>query len=266
MNLVDQAKHALWKKSGLPHDAKGYVEDVGSNLISGVTEEMIESDYRSGSGKEWQKKIRAIHSSAALAANTFGRWKNDPEILKILRQSGFESPRLEAQCPTGLKGTPPNLDVLLKSQNVVIGVESKFLEPLKLTKPEFSKSYLSKEIAPLWEKPWKTLFDQVRQWQPSHLDIAQLIKHYLGLRKRQEYQYGRQVFLLYIYWKPRNADIFPEYSEHEKAIQKVQAIVADGSKVQFVAMDYLELWQAWAKDTDMAEHARSLQARYCVEI
>ena len=225
---------------------------------------MIKSDYCKGSGQEWLAKIRAIHSSAALAANTFGRWKNDPKKLKLLGLSGFQSPQLEAQCPTGLKGAPPNLDVLPQSEDVVIGIESKFLEPLKLIKPKFSNSYLSKKIAYLWEKPWKDLFDQAHQWQPSHLDVAQLIKHYLGLRK--QYQDGRQIFLLYIYWKPLNASNFSEYLEHEKAIKKVQVVLKTGSAVRFIAMHYLQLWQSWAEDTDLAEHVRLLQTRYCVEI
>lgn len=265
-SIVNRAKSALWEKSALLHpDAKGYVADVQSNLITGLTREMIESDYRNGSGNEWEKKIRAIHSSAALAANTFGRWKNDPGKLKILGQLGFESIQMEAKCPTGLKGTPPNLDVLLKSESrkVVVGVESKFLEPLTPKPPEFSGSYLSKEKE--FEKPWKSLFDEVRQWPASRLDIAQLIKHYLGLRK--QYQDGWQVYLLYIYWKPLNADVFPEYLEHERDIDRVKKIiVGGGSKVQFQTMDYLQLWQSWAEDADLAKHARSLQERYCVNI
>jgi len=268
-SIVDRAKNTLWEKSGLLHNTKGYVADVQSNLIDKSTREMIESDYRNGSGNEWEKKIRAIHSSAALAANTFGRWKNDPGKLKILGRSGFESIQMEAKCPTGLKGTPPNLDVLLKSESrkVVIGVESKFLEPLtpKPEKPEFSKSYSSKKIDSLWEKPWKDLFDEVSHWPASHLDIAQLIKHYLGLRK--QYQDGWQVYLLYIYWKPLNADVFPEYLEHERDIDRVKKIVVgNGSKVQFQTMDYLQLWQLWAKDADLAKYAGSLQKRYRVKI
>ncbi|OPY86312.1 MAG: hypothetical protein A4E72_01701 [Syntrophus sp. PtaU1.Bin208] len=130
MNTVSRAKDALWKKSGLAHNPKGYVEDPRLNLISGVTPEMIKTDYRGGSGQEWMAKIRAIHSSAALTANVFGRWKIAPDKLKLLGFSGFCSLKLEAKCRTGLGGTPPNLDVLLQSSNVIIGIESKLLEPL----------------------------------------------------------------------------------------------------------------------------------------
>jgi hypothetical protein len=127
MKMIEQAKAALWGKSGLSHDARGYVAVARLNLVAGVTPEMIEADYCHGSGQEWLSKIRAIHSSAALTANTFARWKTEVAKLKILGLSGFEKLELEAKCPTGFGGTHPNLDVLLQSKDIVIGIESKLL-------------------------------------------------------------------------------------------------------------------------------------------
>ncbi len=263
MNIADRAKHALWKKSGLPHDPKGYVKDARLNLVSGVTSEMIKADYSEGSGQEWLTKIRAIHSSAALAANTFGRWKTDPAKLKILGLSGFQPPKLEAQCRTGLGGTPPNLDVLLQSSDIVIGIESKLLEPLTPTKPHFSPSY-SRDTLPLCEESWWNLLEQVRHWPPAHLDAAQLVKHYLGLRK--QFPTGQKVFLVYFFWKPLNAANFAEYSQHAEDIEKFRIAVSESSAVQFIPMDYLQLWDSWSGDADLAEHANLLRQRYCVEI
>jgi hypothetical protein len=263
MNTVDRAKHALWKKSGLPHDAKGYVEDARLNLVSGMTPEMIKTDYCGGSGKEWLAKIRAINSSAALAANSFGRWKTDPAKLKLLGMSGFQSPKLEAQCRTGLGGTPPNLDVPLQSSDIVIGIESKLLEPLTLTKPHFSPSY-SRARLPLCEEPWWNLLEQVRHWPPAHLDAAQLVKHYLGLRK--QFPTGQKVFLLYLFWKPLNAANIAEYSRHAEDMDKFRSAISENGAVQFIPMDYLQLWESWSGDADLAEHANLLKQRYRVEI
>jgi len=263
MNTVNRAKHALWKKSGLRHDPKGYVEDPRLNLVSGVTPEMIKTDYCDGSGQEWLAKIRAIHSSAALAANTFGRWKTDPAKLKLLGLSGFQSPKLEAQCRTGLGGTPPNLDVLLQSSDVVIGIESKLLEPLKPTKPYFSPSY-SRDRLPLCEEPWWNLLDQVRHWPPAHLDAAQLVKHYLGLRK--QFPTSRKVFLLYLFWKPLNSANIAEYSRHAEDMEKFRNAISESDAVEFMPMDYLQLWESWSGDANLAEHANILKQRYCVEI
>lgn len=150
MNTIDRAKRALWKKSGLSHDYRGYLSRPGDNLVSSVSPDLVKADYDNGSGKEWLFKFRAIHSSAALAANTFGRWKTEPFRLTFSGSAGFAPPKLEAQCPTGLRGIPPNLDVLLESPEVVFGIESKLLEPLKPTNPAFSISY-SKNRLPLCE-------------------------------------------------------------------------------------------------------------------
>jgi hypothetical protein len=263
MNLVNRAKEALWRKSGLPHDANGYAANAESNLVSGVTPDMIKADYGEGSGQEWRFKIRAIHSSAALAANTFGRWKSEPSRLTFAESAGFAPPKLEAQCPTGLRGTPPNLDVLLASADAVIGIESKLLEPLTPTVPKFSASY-SKDRLPLCEGIWWSLLERVRQWPASHLDAAQLIKHYLGLRNN--FADRKRVLLVYLYWKPLNASKFAEYSRHAEDLDKFRKAVQGSQTVRFVAMDYLELWDTWERDNHMAEHARNLKNRYCVEI
>jgi hypothetical protein len=263
MNLIDRAKLALWKNSGLSHDPRGYVPSPEDNLVSGVTTDMIKADYDNGSGQEWLCKIRAIHSSAALAANTFGRWKTEPSRLTFAGSTGFAPPKLEAQCPTGLRGTPPNLDVLLESSEVVFGIESKLLEPLKPIAPKFSTGY-AKSRLPLCEDVWWRLLEHVRQSPASHLDAAQLIKHYLGLRRK--YPNGKKVSLVYLFWKPLNAEKFDEYLRHAEDVDRFRRAVEGSECVRFMALDYLQLWNEWEKDKKLAEHARILKERYCVEI
>lgn len=263
MTIVDRAKQALWKKSGLEHDRKGYLAKPEMNLLSGVTPEMIKEDYENGRGHEWEHKFRAIHSSAALTANTFGRWKNEPARLMFAGHTGFDKLKFEAKCPTGLGGTPPHLDVLLASTDTVIAIESKLLEPLSLTKPEFSASY-SRERLPLCEDSWWILLENVRQRPASHLDAAQLIKHYLGLR--HSYPDLNNVMLVYLFWKPLNANEFGEYKRYAKELEKFQRAIQHSKKVRFMALDYLQLWDEWEKDRHMAEHAKLLKDRYCVEI
>lgn len=266
MTITERAKQALWKKSGLIDDhnvPNGYLQNPEMNLLSDITPEIIKKDYIMGSGHEWERKFSAVHSSAALAANTFGRWKTEPELLTFAGYTGFGKLDFEAKCPTGLGGTPPHLDVLLQSADTVIGIESKLLEPLKLTIPRFSDSYSRKRL-PLCEDSWWTLLENVRQWPESHLDAAQLIKHYLGLRNK--YSDYKNVLLVYLFWKPLNADEFDEYACHAKDLEKFQCIVQHFDKVQFIAMDYLQLWDVWEKDRNMAEHAKLLKDRYCVNI
>jgi len=46
----------------------------------------------------------------------------------------------------------------------------------------------------------------------QHLDVAQLIKHYLGIRKR--YGHKDTKVLLYLYWEPENASALAEFGRH----------------------------------------------------
>ncbi|NLN39782.1 MAG: hypothetical protein GX155_09335 [Smithella sp.] len=263
MKLIDRAKQVLWKKSGLDHDNQGYLKKPELNLLPDIDAKIIEGDYRKGSGHEWNSKFRAIHSSAALVANTFGKWKTEPAQLRFAGYAGFDKLVFEAKCPTGLGGTAPHLDVLLQSDDTVIGIESKFLEPLELTAPIFSDSY-SKNRLPLCEDAWWTLLENVRQWPKSHLDASQLIKHYLGLRNN--FPNCKNVMLVYLFWKPLNADKFEEYGSHAKELEKFQHTIRNSNMVQFKAMDYLQLWNDWEKDKNMTEHTKRLKDRYCVEI
>ena len=266
MRAYERAKFALWHQSDLCHDPKGYGKDVRDNLVSGVTLEMIEDDYSHGSGQELTFKMRAIHSSSALVANTFGRWKTDPTMLELLGHSDFQPPTLEAQCSTGLRGTPPNIDVLLQSSNIVIGVESKLLEPLGAPKkPFFSESYSRTKLSQC-EDAWWDLLEEVRHWPPSRFDAAQLIKHYLGLRK--QFGTGHEICLVYLYWKPLNAESIAEYSQHAEDMKKFRSKIPDNGSVQFIVMDYPGLWESWLNDSNptLANHASILKQRYCVEI
>ena len=79
-------------------------------------------------GNELKMKFCAVHSSCALAVNTFAPFKDRPGDLVLLGQSGFEPPTFEKELPSGLRGTPPTLDVFLCRGSEVIAIESKFTE------------------------------------------------------------------------------------------------------------------------------------------
>jgi len=269
METLGRAKLALWRRfrdvTGCEHDGRGYVRCSRMNLLPTITPEVaeqIEGDYREGSGKEWDSKICAIHSSAALAANAFGRWKDQPESLEVAGLRGFRSLTFEKKLATGLRGTPPNLDVLLEGREDVVGVESKLLETLTPKKPEFSATYTLGKL-PQCEPQWWDLLELAKEWTRKHFDVAQMIKHYLGLRR--EFRDGRNVHLLYLFWRPQNATEFEEYRQHRQEIAEVMHLVA-GSKVRLAAMCYSSLWDSWSERAALSEHAQHLKRRYCVEI
>src|SRR5438874_8614789 len=87
----------------------------------------IAGDLSGGAGRELDGKLCAAHSSAALAANTFGPWRTGPQTLSLVGVTGFRSIRFEATCPTGPGGAPPRLDLFAEGE-AIVAVESKCTE------------------------------------------------------------------------------------------------------------------------------------------
>ena len=97
------------------------------------------------------------------------------------------------------------------------------------------------------------------------MDMAQLIKHYLGLRHRY-YNSGKKIRLVYLYWRPVNSEKFEEYQRLKEDLHNFQSAIQNAQGVEFMALDYLELWESWEKQNTMGEHAGLLKKRYRLEI
>lgn len=279
MTVAERARTAVaarLQESGPLHGFRstwpGYLVDWRENLVSGVAPGDVEQDLRSGSGGELADKpgepakFCAAHSSAALAVNTFAPFRRHPERLTLFG-GGFRTCRFEHKCPNGLRGTNPNLDFWAESDHAVLGVESKFLEPLEPKVARFSEQYqrpfLGDDGPRIAETPWTNAFKSLRDGSLrfKHLDAAQLVKHYLGLIHSHP---DRARTLLYVYWEPTNAGQITEFVAHRQEVAAFASAVS-GCETKFVAMSYAELWrdiealQSWA---GAAAHVAAVRARY----
>jgi hypothetical protein len=264
---ADRAKQAIRQRydaiSAEKLDGHGYAVSPERNLVPGVLLNDIRTDLEHGRGNELEGKFRAAHSSSALAVNTFGRWRKNPQTLSLLGKTGFTSLQFEKQCPTGLGGIPPNLDLVIAGPDVVIGVESKFLEFLVLKQPAFTDSYTPENL-PQMEPCWAELMASLKAGPKQYLDGAQLVRHYLGLRNQPEFK-DKKILLLNIFWEPENWADFPEYRQHRAELAAFQDKVKD-SEVTFVWMTYPELWRYWEAQGLFLDHVRNLRQRYCVSL
>ena len=266
-STADRAKHAIQQRyneiSAEKLDDRGYAARPELNLLPGVRLEDVQADFAQGSGDELAGKFCAAHSSSALAANTFGPWRKNPRSLSLLGKTGFTALQFERQCPTGLGGIPPNLDLVIVGTDVVIGVESKFLEFLAPKQPQFTDSYTAANL-PQMEPGWANLMASLKAGPEQYLDGAQLVRHYLGLRNQPEFK-GKKIILLNLFWEPENWADFPEYRQHRAELAAFQEAVQD-SAVTFVWMTYLELWRYWEAQGLFPDHVRHLRARYGLSI
>lgn len=260
-----RAKVALRKPFADAVDEKGYFCTVQENLIPGVEMDQFESDLHAGDGNELQTKFRAVHSSSALAVNCFGPLKKQLGDLSLLGQLGATALRFERQLPIIPGRRPANLDVWIERGSDVVAVESKLLEYFTPKLAKFADAY---EVMkpPASESSWWSAYEYYRTDYRGHLDVAQLIKHYFGIRRYLENtSSAANVPLLYLFWESDNWDQVPECIAHRAEITAFAKLVADSS-VAFRWMPYSALWKEWYRIPSLATHAGHLARRYAVSI
>jgi hypothetical protein len=148
----------------------------------------------------------------------------------------------------------------------VVGIESKCTEFLTPKLAKFSPSYdgLVQEIAELsWVRIYAELKNDPNAYAP--LDAAQLVKHYLGLRKTYV---GHNVSLIYLFWEPLNKGEFCVFRAHRSAITRFQNAISISS-VSFSNLSYRELFSVWQRNGSpqwLGDHVRNVKARYNVEV
>ena len=223
MQAVREIKRAqqVWASTkNIPIDSQGRVRDVASNLQR-LLSLSARRAFEKGAGSELAGNMRALHSSSALVANFCDYW-TDREMAPLLSAMGIcpdggESLDFEVPFSTGLRGTPPHLDVVLTfSSGFVVASEAKFTEHLGRStkgKAKFAPSYLPKADG-LWRSKelyeCQLLAEELRAQEAlpdrtgfSYLDSGQLLKHALGLAKQLGQRVQPPVQLLRLAWENR---------------------------------------------------------------
>jgi hypothetical protein len=235
--------------------------------FSTAVKEAIRQDLSGKGGSELlargnaPAKFEAAHSSACLAANVFGPWLIGREGVPFGGETFTGETHLEVECPSGLRGTPPTLDCLVDGPHV-LAVESKCTEPFHAHEANFKPAYRDAVAAlahPTWRAEYERLSEDRRRYR--FLDAAQLVKHYVGLRRRFA---GRPVTFAYLYWEPAGAPGVAACAIHTAEVREFACRV-DDPDVRFVGMSYRQLWESWATDSRPAwlrEHVAALRQRY----
>jgi hypothetical protein len=191
LDSIKVRQRAWALRAGLKTDARGYCACDDDNVFGGLSAG-ARTDFEQGDGDELGGKIRALHSSSALACNWFDYWRGR-DLSPLTRAFGVAAPftslSLEQKLHTGLGGIGPNLDVLLTcADGTLFGIESKFTEPYKSSRLKtFLKRRYLIEGRHLWTERGlpgcQTVADALGRGKHEFavLDVAQLLKHMLGL-------------------------------------------------------------------------------------
>lgn len=262
-SLINQQQ--FWATAcGFAPDSRAYLSAVEQNLFQPLSPS-TRTAFERGSGSELldtptrPAKMKALHSSSALAVNVFDYWTavdSSPLARALGVHDSISAISFEAQYPTGLGGAPPNLDVVLQLQSgAAFAIESKFSEWLARKpagKLPFKKKYFAGAVE-LWADKGLPACQSLANGMQAgevvfeYLDAPQLLKHALGLATHL----GGRFSLHYFYYDWPGAGS----QQHQAEIRKFAALVDAG--LAFTAASYQELF-VWLQDAAAGEHATYL--------
>lgn len=260
------AQQTLWARSKGFEPRNAYLPLLAQNLRQKMSVG-AQKDFERGNGTELRDRgirpprMHALRSSAALSVNVFDYWRShDPAPLQEALGLHDKITRIsfEENFPTGLKGNPPNIDVLLKLEGShYVAIESKFTAWLSPRERTVDEKYF-----PPGEGLWTLQKLPVCQSLATgsvdvapfkYLDAPQLLKHALGLARKTS---NFELHYIYFDWK------CPEGAVHADEVARFGELV--GKEIRFRTMTYQELFRRLdhtARPDDRA-YLEYLHARY----
>ncbi|WP_276978808.1 hypothetical protein [Flavobacterium filum] len=238
---------------------EGYVADFRDNLIPTISVADFFDDLNNGDGNELESKFKALHSSSALCVNFFGFFKRHLDKFSFFGESNFTVGQFEKKLKTGLGGNPPSLVFYLENNNFIIGIESKFLEPLTPKQPEFAASYSDNFLSSI-DNGLPSIVNHYRNNNAkSHLDTAQLIKHTIGLLNNR---HDKKAKLIYVYWQPENYAQTKEYPSHQADLTFFSNLMKGISSIEFHHTTYSDLCKNYVANSFFRQHVLHFKQKY----
>jgi hypothetical protein len=217
-------------------------------------------------------KIDSPESSAALVANGFGRFLDQPQSLPPLPGVPM-GPALTVELAAQMGfpwsgGRHPWLDVGISTETTLIGVESARYEPFR---PAKASGFADVYDRPVWgtnmARYLRLMSDLVEGTvQFQCLDAVQLVKNALGLRTRAEKR-ALGAVMVYLYAEPAQwaqsgkAVDKGRQAQHRKEIAQFAGMVR-GDQVAFVPLRWADLVADWAKNPALKDHAEAMLGHF----
>jgi len=210
-------------------------------------------------------RLRQPDAAGAMALNSFLPWREIPERLRFAGYGPFAELRYLARCPTGVRGTPPMLDLLASNGPELVAVSARGADYLGHKPTRLAAAYRAVTL-PEGMAGWQSLMEglEAEPGRYRHLDAASLLKNAIGLARTFP---GYRLALVYLFWEPQGAEALA-FHRHRVEIRSLAQTVG-GSLVAFSALSFAELWAEWAvlnEEPWLREMVSELRARYAVAI
>jgi hypothetical protein len=166
-----------------------------------------------------------------------------------------------------IKGFSPNVDLYLRAEDSVVAIESKYTEPFKPKIGKIQDQYLT--LIGKWAEEYsvvkalRTAMGKIGEEgelkEYSFLDVAQLIKHMLGLVSilKDGHPKIKKIKLIYLY-HPSVDEV--NNGKHRKEVDKFADLLKEGA--WFKAMTYKELFSNLHMISGTDDHYNKLRSRY----
>jgi len=208
-------------------------------------------------------RLRQPDTAGAMALNSFLPWREIPERLHFAGYGPFAELRYLARCPTGVRGTPPTLDLLATKGADLVAVAARGVDYLGHKPTRLAAAYRAVTL-PDGMAGWQSLMAtlEAEPGRYRHLDALALLKNAIGLARTFP---GYRLALVYLFWEPEGAEALA-FHRHRAEIRNLAQTVA-GSLVAFSALSFAELWAEWAAQNGepwLRGMVSELRARYAL--
>lgn len=243
-----------------PSLADGHIREPRHLLIKGVADR----DWPMSLGRV---RLDTPHSGMALAINSFIPWRNAADQLVLGGCRGFDAIQFDVRCPTGLRGTPPHLDLLALRDDHAVAVTVRSVEYLTRKSSAISNSYDDLLAKTQGIDSWR---DHLADWRAGrvnyrHIDLPALVKYVTALGRTFP---DRSSTLLYLYWEPLDALAYDEFRHHREELEMLVTAIG-AARVDIIAQSFEQLWQDWSACASpgwLADHVARLRNRYAVSL
>jgi hypothetical protein len=212
----------------------------------------IDADSLTGRVRSLCPRLSRPESAMAIALNSFLPWQGNIESLRLGGVGGFTELHFDGRCPTGVRGTPPHVDVIAAGPAGVAGVCVRVFDYLGSRRPSSAAAYRSLAVE-AGMTSWTAVLQEAAAYR--YLDVAGLAKVAIGLGR---IFMRRPIALLYLFHEPADAAA-PAFAAHRAELGRVIERTA-GSTVSLTGRSLHELWGEWCKgDTPVAVRAAAAE-------
>jgi len=222
--------------------------------------------------EKWFDEFTKANSSNALCVNNFALFKKFKNKISFCGYNNFNEVKFEKIMPSGLQAKKhPQIDFYLENQKVIIAIESKYTEHFESKIEHTNKNlsiylkYFGKNLSHLPKSFIKLIEHYNTNEELMYLDVAQLIKHSIGLineSKKKE----KKAILVYIYWEPINWDEIESCKQHRNEVVEFSNRVKEFENIiTFKSLSYRDFWKMYENCELMKEYIKIIRDRYDFE-